>query len=316
MIQLIYRPTYGVYLKGELIGYTNDKVTLQNKINSYVSSGDGSNIAFVDMDELPVYKSTMLKKDVDTNDDEIYDTVIASGTKYYKYYAITDDNEEKANLLTFADAEKAVNQLKDDDSANADDLGIVEKYDTKEVVGPGVEVPEEKKDSVIKTTTVDDAVEEIYVEKVYYSYSSYENIGVVIAGGTPVSTDLGVSLIKPVSGIISSRYGWRARDNHPGLDIAAPEGTAIKAAAAGTVTASGYTDGYEGYGNIVVVQSTGSLAIRYGHCSRVYVRVGEHVEQGQVIAAVGSTGYSTGPHLHFEIRYNGYTIDPQNYVYN
>ncbi len=268
------------------------------------------------MEELPVYKSTMLKKDVETNDDEIYETVIASGTKYYKYYTITDDDEEKANLLTFADAESVVNKLKDDDSANADDLGIVEKYDTREVVGPGVEVAEENKNNVIETTSVDDAVEEIYVEKVYYSYSSYENIGVVIAGGTPVSTNLGVTLIKPVSGIISSRYGWRSRDNHPGLDIAAPEGTAIKAATAGVVTAAGYTDGYEGYGNIVVVQSTPSLAIRYGHCSKVYVRVGDYVQQGQVIAAVGSTGLSTGDHLHFEIRYNGATVDPQNYVYN
>ena len=102
------------------------------------------------MEDLPVYKSTMLKKDVETNDDEIYETVIASGTKYYKCYTITDDDEEKANLLTFADAESVVNKLKDDDSANADDLGIVEKYDTREVEAQALKLLKKTKITSLK----------------------------------------------------------------------------------------------------------------------------------------------------------------------
>ena len=132
-----------------------------------------------------------------------------------------------------------------------------------------------------------------------------------------VKTDLGVTLIKPIDSgyTITSRFGWRSRDNHPGLDVAAPKGTAIKAAAGGTVIFAGSGSPYGGYGNIVVIQSNSSTAIRYAHCSKIYVRKGEVVEQGQVIAAVGSTGISTGNHLHFEIRYNGKKIDPQKYVY-
>ena len=129
-------------------------------------------------------------------------------------------------------------------------------------------------------------------------------------------TNLGVSLVQPVTGTISSRFGYRSRDNHKGLDIAAPRGTAIKAACEGTVIYSGWgTSAYSGYGNVVVVKSGSSVSIIYGHCSALYVKTGQTVAQGQVIAAVGSTGLSTGNHLHFEIRYNGKAVNPQNYIY-
>lgn len=166
---------------------------------------------------------------------------------------------------------------------------------------------------------MDTCVNELYEKKVVYTYTSvYKNIGTQIVSESSVPTDLGVTLIRPVSGVISSRYGLRWRDNHKGLDIAAPKGTAIKAAAGGTVifSGNGAGHGYSGYGNVVVVQSTSSLVILYGHCSEVNCRTGEQVAQGQIIAKVGSTGISTGNHLHFEIRYNGTAINPQKYVYN
>lgn len=280
IMQIVYRQTYSVSLNGEIIGYTNDKIALQNKINSYITSGNGDNIAFVEIKDLPTYTVCLLKKDVQTDDNEIFEKVISTGTKYYKYYAITTNNEEKAYVTSFKDAEDVVNGLKDKNSANADSLGIVEKYDVAQA----------------NYTKVDDCVSQIYEKS--------------------VKTDIGITLITPASGTISSRFGIRSRDNHKGLDIAAPKGTAIKAAAGGEVIFSGYgTSLYSGYGNVVVVQSTSSVVILYGHCSELYVKTGESVVQGQVIAAVGSTGQSTGNHLHFEIRYNGKAIDPKNYVY-
>ena len=137
--------------------------------------------------------------------------------------------------------------------------------------------------------------------------------------GPSVATSLGISLVKPVSGTISSRFGIRSRDNHKGLDIAAPKGTAIKAAASGTVTFAGFGgngNGYSGYGYVVAIKSSSSVTILYAHCSALYVKSGQSVSQGQVIAAVGSTGISTGNHLHFEIRVNGKAVNPQNYLYN
>ncbi|CCY99998.1 peptidase M23 [Clostridium sp. CAG:793] len=281
---------------------------MQKRINDYISSGNGDDVAFVELKELPTYTACMLKKNIETNDDEIFNKVTSSGTPYYKYYTITKNNEEKVYVASFSEAEKVINNLKSKNSANTDKLGIVEKYETAKA----------------EFKTVDTCVSELYEKKVVVtkkasSTSTYKNIGTrVVTGETSVPTNLGVSLIKPISGVISSRYGIRWRDNHKGLDIAAPKGTAIKAAAGGKVIFSGYGSGsnsYSGYGNIVVIQSTSSLVIRYGHCSALYVKTGETVVQGQVIAAVGSTGISTGNHLHFEIRYKGTAVNPQNYIY-
>ena len=327
LIELFYRQTYSVSLNGEIIGYTSDKVALQQRINDYIKTGDGKNIAFVDVENLPTYASCLLKNDVETNDDEIFNKIVENATSYTKYYAITDNNEEKVYTTTFSEAEEAVNKLKEKDSANAESLGVVEKYGVAE---KNEENSEELKilndNNPVEISSVDTCVDKVYVKKeepkVVTTYktssssSAYKNIEKTVYNESSVATNLGISLIRPVSGTISSRFGYRSRDNHKGLDIAAPQGTAIKAAAAGTVIFSGSGAPYSGYGNIVVIQSTDSVAIRYAHCVALYVKTGEYVEQGQVIAGVGSTGISTGNHLHFEIRYNGNAVDPQNYVYN
>ena len=122
--------------------------------------------------------------------------------------------------------------------------------------------------------------------------------------------------VTPVSGIITSRFGNRESirsHGHTGLDIAAPAGTPIKATADGKVTFSGYSGGY---GYVVKMSHGNGIQTIYGHCSKLYVSAGEKVEAGEVIAAVGSTGNSTGNHLHFEVRVNGQEVNPQNYLYN
>ena len=304
IIKVSYKQTYSVSLNGEIIGYTQNKISLQKRINDYINSGDNSEIAFVEVKDMPEYKACLLKKGIETNDDEIFQKVTSSGTPYYKYYAITEDDEEKAYVAEFSEAEDVVNQLKEKSSTNADKIGIVEKYST------------EKKEY----TPIETCVANLYMKKepVKKASATYKKAP---KGGNPgpsVPTNLGVSLVKPISGTISSRFGIRSRDNHKGLDIAAPAGTAIMSSAEGTVIFSGYgsnTNGYSGYGNTVAVKSNNSVIILYAHCSALYVRTGQKVSQGQVIAAVGSTGISTGNHLHFEIRYNGRAVNPQNYLY-
>lgn len=119
--------------------------------------------------------------------------------------------------------------------------------------------------------------------------------------------------IAPVSARISSGYGMRFHPvlkrnrMHTGIDFAASAGTSIKAAASGVVVSAGY---FGGYGNAVIIDHGGGIATLYGHCSRVFVSSGQRVSQGQRIAAVGSTGLSTGPHLHFEVRVNGRPVNP------
>ena len=121
----------------------------------------------------------------------------------------------------------------------------------------------------------------------------------------------------PASKRITSSFGGRssptegASSNHQGMDIGAPTGTDIVAAAAGEVTISTYS--YSA-GNYLMINHGGGVYTVYMHCSQLLVSAGETVSQGQVIAKVGSTGVSTGPHLHFGIRVNGSYVDPAGYV--
>ena len=118
-------------------------------------------------------------------------------------------------------------------------------------------------------------------------------------------------MIWPLNGRITSMYGWRRGRHHDGIDIAAPMGKPIVAAANGTVIFSGWRSGY---GRMVVVQHNRWLKTVYGHTSRNYVSRGQNIKQGDVIALVGNTGRSTGPHLHFEVRTGQGAQDPMRYL--
>lgn len=117
----------------------------------------------------------------------------------------------------------------------------------------------------------------------------------------------------PVNGIVTSRFGRRRRPrvgastNHQGVDIAARTGTPVCATADGYVSAAGMRGGY---GLTVVLEHGNELQTSYAHLSAAYVHAGESVTRGQMIGAVGSSGISTGPHLHFEVRRSGRAVDP------
>jgi murein DD-endopeptidase MepM/ murein hydrolase activator NlpD len=119
--------------------------------------------------------------------------------------------------------------------------------------------------------------------------------------------------VMPVAGRASSGYGLRAdpirggQVNHPGFDLAAATGTEVAAAAGGTVVHAGPAGTY---GNLVTLRHDNGFETRYAHLSEVDVKVGDVVQPGAQLGKVGTTGYSTGPHLHFEIRHDGQTIDP------
>lgn len=121
----------------------------------------------------------------------------------------------------------------------------------------------------------------------------------------------------PASSRITSPYGYRilfgVRDFHTGIDIGASMGTNIVAAESGTVILANY--GWNGgYGNYIIINHGNGITTRYAHASQLYVSAGQTVSKGQVIAAVGTTGNSTGPHLHFEVRINGSHTNPLNYL--
>ena len=147
----------------------------------------------------------------------------------------------------------------------------------------------------------------------------YEEVGMeAVAKVIEVGTQVPPSYIKPISGgRISSGFGPRrapkpgASTYHKGVDLATPTGTTVWASCGGTVSFAGWGGAY---GNVIFVDHSDGRQTRYAHLSKIYVSVGQHVDQGQKIAASGNTGRSTGPHLHFEMRIGGTPVDPRNYV--
>ncbi len=132
----------------------------------------------------------------------------------------------------------------------------------------------------------------------------------------PVVTGTG-RLVRPVGGPMTSPFGWRihpvyrTRRFHAGLDFGVATGTPVGAADRGTVLYSGW---YGGYGYTVILNHGNGLTTLYAHNSALLVRVGQTVQRGQPIARSGSTGLSTGPHVHFEVRHNGQPVDPRRYI--
>jgi murein DD-endopeptidase MepM/ murein hydrolase activator NlpD len=126
----------------------------------------------------------------------------------------------------------------------------------------------------------------------------------------------GIGFVRPVAGPISSPYGWRdlwvsGSRFHGGIDIAADHGTPVVVARGGRVSFAGWSGVY---GYVVFVDHEEGWQTRYAHLSRIDVRLGEALRQGVPVGAVGSTGLSTGPHLHFEVRYEGRALDPLAFV--
>ncbi len=135
------------------------------------------------------------------------------------------------------------------------------------------------------------------------------NVGVALRG-------TGVFNI-PTDGRLTSNFGYRVhpilgtRRFHAGIDFGAPQGTTIRAADSGVVISAGWQGGY---GRTVIIDHGNKLSTLYAHSSRIFVSEGQTVQRGQAIAAVGSTGFSTGPHLHFEVRRNGEPINPLDFL--
>ena len=294
ILAFFYKPAYMVTYNGDFIGYSDSKSKLQEKINDFIEHGDGnsSNIAYVQITSMPKYELTFLKRNISTNDDDIYKAITSTGVTYYNYFAIQLNGEDKYFVSTYSEAEDVVNKLKEKNSNNIDNIKIMEKYNTE----------------LASFTNTDECVSALYEEKksVKPAYTGTNNSSTYIAS-------LGISFVEPVQGILTSGFGVRRRDNHKGLDIANSMGTPIRAAASGTVTYAQYNSG--GYGNLVIISHGNGVQTYYGHCSKLYVTAGQTVSQGEVISAMGSTGISTGSHLHWEVRINGVAQNPRNYLY-
>ena len=294
IVSYFYKIAYSVTLDNEFIGYTTNKAELQQKINEYMEQNENQNVAFIEISTLPEYSLCLVKKDNETNDEEMFEKITALGTAYYEYHTILEGTEEKYYVATRQQAEEIIKELTDKKSSNIKKISYSQVFGTE-----------------IKEFTEPETIVTALYKKPVTVYSS----GSYTIASTTTKIDLGINLIKPVTSCytITSRYGARWGSTHTGLDIAAPTGTNIGAAAGGTVSYVNYSN--VSYGNCIKINHGNGVETLYAHCSELFVSAGETVTQGQLIATVGSTGNSTGPHLHLEIRVNGMVVNPQHYMY-
>lgn len=292
-----YKPVYEVKAKGNTLGYIQNVDNFKERIKKEIIEKEEQNIDSISLEEEPQYIFKLVEREKEVNEDTIIAKLDETSITTYKYYAITLNNETEAFADTLAEAEKVVEEIKSEyeDKDIEIELSLEEKYtqNLAEVKMESVEDIEQTMESQIN-----DLLEEEEAKKA-------------------IATVNGINFaVLPVSGKISSRFGAVSSirsSAHTGLDIACSQGTDIKVVAKGEVVCASYNGSY---GNLIKVDHGNGVETWYAHCSKINVKVGQKVEAQDVIGKVGSTGNSTGPHLHLEIRINGKAINPQNYIYN
>ena len=300
VVSIKHKPMYRVSISGTELGYVQNKEALEEQVKTSILQETKKNVDNIQIQTIPEYQLTFVDRTVASTEEEIVNTVKQETEVTYKYYELALNNEPVDAVDTLEEAEDLVNKIKEENQ-DVLELSIVEKYTQKEEEVKTSDIEVAKNDVQLKITEKMEALEKQKEEEERVNRMPEIN-GIKLA-------------CTPISGTITSRYGVSSRirsSNHTGLDIAASTGTSIKAVASGTVTQASYQGSY---GKLVKINHGNGLETWYAHTSKMYVSVGEYVEAGEVIAAVGSTGNSTGPHLHIEVRVNGEHVNPQNYLY-
>lgn len=304
IILIRYKPIYEVSIDGTEIGYVENKEAFKESLKETLVD-ETKNIDNIDQKSEPRYELKFVEKTESTNEEEVASKIEENTIVTYKYYDIALDNQTVETVDTIEEAEEVVNQAKLENGDQDLNLSIIEKYtqNVEEIQANDIEVAK-----LDINTKIDEAEQKQKAEE--QAKKDQEKLDAMPEiNGIKIAT-------KPVSGTITSRYGVSSRirkSSHTGLDISAKSGTPIKAIASGTVICAKYSGSY---GNLVKIDHGNGVETWYAHTSKMYVKVGQKVEAGKTIAAVGSTGNSTGPHLHLEIRVNGKTVNPQKYLYN
>ena len=302
IVLIKYRPVYKVSISGEEIGYIENIQAFEENLKNEIISEETKNVDSINLSEEPEYELKLVNRTLETNEKEIATEIENEVVVTYKYYEVAYKDETIQSVDTIEEAEEIVNEIKENNNEQDVDLTIIEKYteNEEEINTSELEVAKTETQTIVAEKIEEEQKQKEEEERI----NSLPDInGIKLA-------------VTPITGTITSRYGVSSRirkSTHTGLDIAATKGTPIKVVAAGTVIAASY-DG--SYGNLVKVDHGNGVETWYAHTSKMYVKVGEQVEAGDVIATVGSTGNSTGPHLHLEIRVNGEHVNPQNYLYN
>ena len=308
-----FKFVYMVEMGGVELGLVNDKDKFEKDIKDTLEDLEEP-VVSAKLKENPKYSLRLVdKEDIDVDDNYVFAKVEEKIEKTYRYYNIKEDDkllakvsttEEKDNLLKELEEAKQVKDLKVEEEQTKE-YYIISYEEAKQLASTNVDNIENEKKSKLEKEKIEKRNTNIV--------KNIRRGGTVSASSSSnASAMLGsLSFRRPLN---SSRVsaGYLGYPGHRGIDFPSPQGTPVMAAESGTVTTVMYSN--KSYGNRVIIDHGNGISTLYGHNSTIGVSLGQKVSKGQTIAGVGSTGNSTGNHVHFEIRINGKPINPTSYV--
>lgn len=308
-----FKFVYMVEMGGVELGLVNDKDKFEKDIKDTLEDLEEP-VVSAKLKENPKYSLRLVdKEDIDVDDNYVFAKVEEKIEKTYRYYNIKEDDkllakvsttEEKDNLLKELEEAKQVKDLKVEEEQTKE-YYIISYEEAKQLASTNVDNIENEKRSKL-------AKEKIEKRNTNIVKNIRRGGTVSASSSSNASAMLGsLSFRRPLN---SSRVsaGYLGYPGHRGIDFPSPQGTPVMAAESGTVTTVMYSN--KSYGNRVIIDHGNGISTLYGHNSTIGVSLGQKVSKGQTIAGVGSTGNSTGNHVHFEIRINGKPINPTSYV--
>ena len=319
-IYVKYKPLYKVTLNGKVIGYVESKGKMQEKINDFANNLEG-NVTSIKIESMPEYKLELVSnvKESETNEAEILAAVKENSEIKCRVYAIKLDGNVKASVNSMEEAKGLIETIKSETTE-----GVVLNFDIEEIEQVKEDADANVASIEVAKLSIDQDVQ-VKVEEYKKEQEAAElkrkqeaarkaqQAAVSSRAGAPISSASSGRFLRPVvGGTISSPFGPRSSGFHKGMDIAVPNGTPIYAADDGVVKFSGWNS--TGFGNLVIIDHGDGFLTYYAHCSSLYVSAGQSVTKGQNICAVGLTGNTSGYHVHFEVRYNGTSVNPMNYL--
>lgn len=300
-----YKPTVKAYIDGKFVGYFSSEQQFDEVYNDLVTEKQNidSNVK-VYLESEPTFETSYTRDSLIAKQN-VYTNLRAEIKTEYTVYEVAVDGENKMKFDNKDDANKYAENLKSEVSK----LNVEVKEEKVEDKGEITTV--ERADSILKDIVDRNKPVETPKATVSNTTNTTSNYNVTTAatiGATSVPAT-GGGVWPTVNRRVNCHY--MGYSGHTGIDLGGAVGTAIYAYKSGTVTFAGWGSGY---GLHIKIDHGNGMTTYYAHCSELFASVGQQVSEGQMIAKIGMTGYTTGPHLHFEVRLNGVPVNPYPYI--
>ena len=300
-----YKPTVKAYIDGKFVGYFSSEQQFDEVYNDLVTEKQNidSNVK-VYLESEPTFETSYTRDSLIAKQN-VYTNLRAEIKTEYTVYEVAVDGENKMKFDNKDDAEKYAENLKSEVSK----LNVEVKEEKVEDKGEITTV--ERADSILKDIVDRNKPVETPKATVSNTTNTTSNYNVTTAatiGATSVPAT-GGGVWPTVNRRVNCHY--MGYSGHTGIDLGGAVGTAIYAYKSGTVTFAGWGSGY---GLHIKIDHGNGMTTYYAHCSELFASVGQQVTEGQMIAKIGMTGYTTGPHLHFEVRLTGVPVNPYPYI--